>query len=141
MNIADVAPEAGKMEIDSRRFDLRNPRRPLLRSFKRVSAALIVAGNIPLQILYYRYYSVYTTIDILQVAALAYGAASALALVMLYFDRLVGSGVVAVVTGLLMFYALPELGLPMSLLPGTAVAAAGIVILVGNSYTTSYPRP
>lgn len=111
----------------------------MFRTLKWVSATLILAGNIPLQILYYQAYSVFTEIDILRVAALAYGAASALALVLLYFDRLAGSGVVSVVTGLLMFYALPELGLPISLLPGATVAAAGIVALVGDSYTTAHP--
>jgi hypothetical protein len=125
--------EVRRSEVGDGRVSSPESRRFRIRVAKWISAALIVAGSVPLQILYYLDYRVYSAISILMVAALVYASASVLALAALFKHRMVGSGIVSILTGLMTCYGLYPLGLPLSILPGAAVVAAGVISIAGSS--------
>ena len=101
------------------------------------SSALIIGGNFPLQLVLYMEYRATSAIDIVKVAALAYAAASALSLGLLYVRRLVGSAVVAVLIGASVLYTMHSEGWPFSIMLAAVLVAAGVISAVGTAFNAS----
>lgn len=101
------------------------------------SSALIIGGNFPLQLVLYAEYRATPAIDIVKVAALAYAAASALALGLLYVRRLVGSAVVVVLIGSSVLYTMHSEGWPFSIVLAAVFVAAGVISAIGTAFNES----
>lgn len=104
-----------------------------------LSGGLIALGGIPLQVFFFQSYKTDSMISLTFILAMAFAAASILAVIALLTSRFIGSGIVSLVTGIFVFevsYALP---MPWSVLPGSAFMASGMASFGARLLRRSVP--
>lgn len=98
------------------------------------AAALILAGAVPVEILFYLDYRTDTVLSFTMVLAAAFGSAFALSLATLLTDRLLASGATSIFVGGLVLQITYTLPLPWSLVPGVTTILAGLVSFIARFY-------